>query len=144
MTAEELFNMFFGGGYPSGNVYVHRSGRWERSGGHGARFSASHGHHHQPAHSEQSNLSVFLQLMPLLLILLLSLASSLLSSDPTYSLSPTSKYSVQRSTSGLGISYYVKPDFSTEYQGSIRRLEQQVEEDYVSTLRNACFKEKNY
>ena len=55
-----------------------------------------------------------------------------------------SKYSVQRTTSGLGVSYYVKPDFSTEYQGSIRRLEQQVEEDYVSTLRNACFKEKNY
>lgn len=55
-----------------------------------------------------------------------------------------SKYSVQRSTSNLGVSYYVKPDFSTEFQGSIRRLEQHVEEDYVSTLRNACFKEKNY
>ncbi|XP_066937461.1 dnaJ homolog subfamily B member 12 [Macrobrachium rosenbergii] len=145
MTAEELFNMFFGGGYPGGNTYVHRGGRWEHAGGQGRRgFSGSGGHSHQAAHSEQSNLSVFLQLMPLLLILLLSLASSLLSSDPTYSLSPTSKYSVQRTTNGLGVSYYVKPDFSTEYQGSIRRLEQQVEEDYVSTLRNACFKEKNY
>ncbi|XP_068221192.1 dnaJ homolog subfamily B member 12 [Palaemon carinicauda] len=145
MTAEELFNMFFGGGYPGTNTYVHRGGRWEQAGGHGRRgFAGSGGHSHQTAHSEQSNLSVFLQLMPLLLILILSLASSLLSSDPTYSLSPTSKYSVQRSTGGLGVSYYVKPDFSTEYQGSIRRLEQQVEEDYVSTLRNACFKEKNY
>ncbi|ROT81217.1 DnaJ-like protein subfamily B member 14 [Penaeus vannamei] len=57
---------------------------------------------------------------------------------------PLNKYSVQRSTSNLGVSYYVKPDFSTDYQGSIRRLEQHVEEDYVSTLRNACFKEKNY
>lgn len=55
-----------------------------------------------------------------------------------------SKYSVQRSTSHLGVSYYVKPDFSSDYQGSIRRLEQHVEEDFVSTLRNACFKEKNY
>lgn len=55
-----------------------------------------------------------------------------------------SKYSVQRTTSNLGVSYYVKQDFDTDYQGSIRRLEQHVEEDYVSTLRNACFKEKNY
>ncbi|CAL4068326.1 unnamed protein product [Meganyctiphanes norvegica] len=145
MTAEELFNMFFGGGYPGGNVYVRRGHTWERAGtggtmgGRGGRHS-----HQQGAHSEQSNLSVFLQLMPLLLILLLSLASSLLSSDPTYSLSPTSKYSVQRQTSNLGVSYYVKTDFASEYQGSIRRLEQHVEEDYVSTLRNACFKEKNY
>ncbi|KAG0727033.1 DnaJ subfamily B member 14 [Chionoecetes opilio] len=144
MTAEELFNMFFGGGYPGGNVYVRRGGRWERAGaGHG-RDQGQGGHNHQATHAEQSNVSVFLQLMPLLLILLLSLASSLLSSDPTYSLSPTSKYSVQRSTTNLGVSYYVKPDFSTDYQGSIRRLEQHVEEDFVSTLRNACFKEKNY
>lgn len=94
MTAEELFNMFFGGGYPGGNVYVRRGGRWERAGaqGGGGRAAGHHGgghHNHQAPHAEQSNLSVFLQLMPLLLILLLSLASSLLSSDPTYSLSPT-------------------------------------------------------
>lgn len=89
MTAEELFNMFFGGGYPGGNVYVRRGGRWERAAGHGRGYSGQQGHNHQAAHAEQSNVSVFLQLMPLLLILLLSLASSLLSSDPTYSLSPT-------------------------------------------------------
>lgn len=90
MTAEELFNMFFGGGYPGGNVYVRRGGRWEPAGaGRGRGYSGQQGHNHQAAHAEQSNVSVFLQLMPLLLILLLSLASSLLSSDPTYSLSPT-------------------------------------------------------
>lgn len=82
--------MFFGGGYPGGNVYVRRGGRWERAGGgHGSGYSGQQGHNHQSGHAEQSNVSVFLQLMPLLLILLLSLASSLLSSDPTYSLSPT-------------------------------------------------------
>ncbi|XP_045597886.2 dnaJ homolog subfamily B member 14 isoform X1 [Procambarus clarkii] len=94
MTAEELFNMFFGGGYPGGNVYVRRGGRWERAGGAGGRsYNSQRGNQHQASHAEQSNLSVFLQLMPLLLILLLSLASSLLSSDPTYSLSPTSSRS---------------------------------------------------
>lgn len=88
MTAEELFNMFFGGGYPGGSVYVRRGGRWEHHGT-GRGYTRGHQHNHQAGHAEQSNLSVFLQLMPLLLILLLSLASSLLSSDPTYSLSPT-------------------------------------------------------
>ena len=81
--------MFFGGGYSGGNVYVRRGGRWERAAGHGRDQHGQSGHNHQAAHAEQSNVSVFLQLMPLLLILLLSLASSLLSSDPTYSLSPT-------------------------------------------------------
>lgn len=32
ITAEELFNMFFGGGFPQQNVYVRRGGRWARSG----------------------------------------------------------------------------------------------------------------
>lgn len=32
-TAEEIFNMFFGGGFPSAqNVYVRRDGRWQRRG----------------------------------------------------------------------------------------------------------------
>lgn len=31
ITAEELFNMFFGGGFPQQNVYVRRGGgRWAR------------------------------------------------------------------------------------------------------------------
>ena len=31
VTAEELFNMFFGGGMPSQNVYMRRNGRWTRA-----------------------------------------------------------------------------------------------------------------
>lgn len=31
-TAEELFNMFFGGGFSNSNVYVRRNGRWQRQG----------------------------------------------------------------------------------------------------------------
>lgn len=29
-TAEELFNMFFGGGFTNSNIYVRRDGRWQR------------------------------------------------------------------------------------------------------------------
>ena len=31
ITAEELFNMFFGGGYTNQNVYTRRGGRWQRT-----------------------------------------------------------------------------------------------------------------
>ena len=33
MTAEEIFNMFFGGGMPGSSVYVRRGGRWHRQAG---------------------------------------------------------------------------------------------------------------
>ena len=79
--------MFFGGG----GVYVRRGGQWEHAGERTAyrHQRSTHHHHHDSSHSEQSSLSVFLQLMPLIVILMLSLASSLLNSEPTYSLSAT-------------------------------------------------------
>lgn len=43
-TAEELFNMFFGGGFANSNVYVRRNGRWHRQ---NAGASNSDGHTHR-------------------------------------------------------------------------------------------------
>lgn len=43
-TAEELFNMFFGGGFANSNVYVRRNGRWHRQTG---GSSGSEGHTHR-------------------------------------------------------------------------------------------------
>lgn len=43
----------------------------------------------------------------------------------------------------LKVPYYVKENFHQDYQGSIRRLESLVEEEYVVNLRNACYREKN-
>ena len=54
------------------------------------------------------------------------------------------KYSVLRTTQGLKVPYYVKENFHTEYQGSLRRLEISVEEEYLNNLRHACFREKSY
>ena len=34
ITAEELFNMFFGGGLHNQNVYTRRGGRWQRTENH--------------------------------------------------------------------------------------------------------------
>lgn len=55
-----------------------------------------------------------------------------------------SKYSVLRTTQGLKVPYYVKENFHSEYQGSLRRLEISVEEEFVNNLRQACYREKNY
>jgi len=132
VTAEELFNMFFGGGMGGGGgrvFYQHSRGATR----------------HRHAHAEDHNgASIAMQLLPLLLILVLSVFSSLFSADPVFSLNPTSKYTDQRMTSRLRVSYYVRPDFAQEFQGSVRRLEQQVEEEYVTALRNGCYKERNH
>merc|ERR1719210_783476 len=143
MTAEEIFNMFFGGGMPGSSVYVRRGGRWQRR---GAEQQEEHGgHHHHSAHYDNtSNFSAIFQLMPILLLILVSMLSSLLVSDPLYNLEPTHKYSIQRRTTNLKISYYVKDSFSSEFTGSLRKLERQIEEEYIQHLRNACFREKSY
>lgn len=133
-SAEELFNMFFGGG----NVYFRRGNTWQR------QTTGSQHHSHSRQREQQSSYTVFIQLLPILLAILLSMASSLFISDPAYSLQSTSKYPVLRRTSNLNIPYYVKENFHTEYQGSVKRLEMSVEEEYISNLRHACYREKNY
>ena len=74
-NAEEIFNMFFGGGFPSRNVFVYRSG------------PAYHRHQHQEANGHSSPaFGVFLQILPILLFVLISLLSTLVPDNP-YSMS---------------------------------------------------------
>lgn len=51
---------------------------------------------------------------------------------------------IERRTVSLNIPYYVKDNFHSEYQGSLGRLEASVEEEYLTTLKHACFRERNY
>jgi len=145
MTAEEIFNMFFGGGMPGSNVYVRRGGRWQRQAAQGHHDEGHHqragGHHH---YETSSNFSAIFQLMPILLLILVSMLSSLLVSDPIYNLDPTHKYNIQRRTTNLKISYYVKDSFSADFTGSLKKLEREVEDVYVQRLRDACFRERAY
>ena len=55
-----------------------------------------------------------------------------------------SKYSVGRTTHNLKVKYFVKQDFSSNFAGELRRIERQVEEEYVSNLRTNCWKERSY
>lgn len=133
ITAEELFNMFFGGGFPNQNVYTRRGGRWQRA-----------ETHTQNREQQANGYTVFLQMLPILLLIVLSMMSSFFISDPIYSLHSSSKFPVQRKTLNLKVPYYVKENFHTEYQGSLRRLEITVEEEYITNLRHSCYREKNY
>ena len=80
--------------------------------------------------------------MPILLLIVLSLASSLFVQDSPYSLQQSDKYSNRRVTQRLGTVYYVKPDFLKDYKGSLRQIERNVEEDWIGNLRATCLKER--
>lgn len=50
---------------------------------------------------------------------------------------------VKRQTENLHVDYYVTRDFKSEYKGSaLQKIEKSVEEDYVSNVRNNCWKER--
>lgn len=147
MTAEEIFNMFFGGGMPGSNVYVRRGGRWQRQQGQNGGETAQHEHSHT-GHShhqgDTSGFSAIFQLLPILLLVVVSMLSSLLVTDPLFSLEASHKYNIQQKTSNLKVAFYVKESFRNEFTGSRRKLERQIEEEYIQHLRNACFREKAY
>ncbi|XP_055607036.1 dnaJ homolog subfamily B member 14-like [Uranotaenia lowii] len=131
-TAEELFNMFFGGNIPTQHVYM-RQRRFHRS------------EQYQQRHQEaQSGYAAFINLLPIIALIGLSMMSSFFISDPIYSLTPSQKFSVARKTNLLKIPYYVKDNFHSEYQGSVGRLEASVEEEYLNNLKHSCYRERNY
>lgn len=129
-TAEEIFNMFFGGQFPSESV-----GR--------RRQQQHHFHARQETPREESAYAPFLQLVPLLAILVLGLLAQFMVGDPAFSLHHTNKYTERRETTELKVPYFVKKDFETTYRGKIRLVENQVEDEYISQLRMHCYKEQN-
>lgn len=49
----------------------------------------------------------------------------------------------KRFTEHLRVPYYVNDKFSKEYSGTnLKSVERSVEDDYISNLRNNCWKEK--
>nr|XP_055181693.1 dnaJ homolog subfamily B member 12 isoform X2 [Nyctereutes procyonoides]XP_055181694.1 dnaJ homolog subfamily B member 12 isoform X2 [Nyctereutes procyonoides] len=136
ISPEDLFNMFFGGGFPSSNVHVYSNGRM--------RYTYQQ---RQDRRENQGDggLGVFVQLMPILILILVSALSQLMVSSPPYSLSPRPSvgHVHRRITDHLNVVYYVADSFSKEYTGSsLKTVERNVEDDYIANLRNNCWKEK--
>ncbi|KAM8940274.1 dnaJ homolog subfamily B member 14 isoform 2-T2 [Pelodytes ibericus] len=140
ITPEDLFNMFFGGGFPSGSVHSFSNGR--------ARYSHQQHQHHSGHDREEergdAGFSIFIQLMPIIVLILVSLLSQLMVSNPPYSLYPRSGgQTIKRVTENLKITYYVTKDFQSEYTGMLlQKLEKNIEEDYVANIRNNCWRER--
>ncbi|PSR82617.1 hypothetical protein PHLCEN_2v6050 [Hermanssonia centrifuga] len=159
MSPEDLFNMFFGGG-----------GMGQTSFGGGPVFTASFGPGgfrptrvrrtnagQQQAHNAEPR-SVFMQLLPLIILFGFSLLNALPSlfgstptPDPRFSFNPSSRYNVERHTGGLGIKYHVN---AAEFSGhpiaaelarndkqtgpELRRFEGSVEKIYTQDLYSQC------
>ncbi|CAL8085565.1 unnamed protein product [Calicophoron daubneyi] len=122
----DVFTMFFNGGFPFSQVY--------------------RGHRQRPAGSRESerenNYFVYVQLIPLILIFVLSFFSNLFIKEPYYNLSRSSKYPIERQTSQYHVQYFVKPTFEDDFDGHLGRLEAQIEEDFRNTLRLRCYHER--
>ncbi|KAK3089874.1 hypothetical protein FSP39_007244 [Pinctada imbricata] len=135
ISPEELFNMFFGGGFPQTHVYRTHTGH---------RSTRTHHHYRRETVSNDGSYALLLQLTPILLLVFLSLLSSFFVSDPMYSLNRSEKYYHERKTQNLQIPYYVKTDFRVEFKSDLRRIERQVEEEFISNLRQNCWRERSY
>ncbi|KAJ8013833.1 hypothetical protein DPEC_G00033900 [Dallia pectoralis] len=137
ISPEDLFNMFFGGGFPSRNVHVYRNGRMHF----GQQRRAG------PERREQRDggFALFVQVMPILILIFVSALSQMMVTPSPYSLNQRTGvgHVHRRHTQTLMVPYYVGASFLEEYSGNdLRRVEKSVEEDYISNLRNNCWKEK--
>lgn len=47
-------------------------------------------------------------------------------------------------THHLNVPYYVREQFKKEYQGSLHRLESNIEEEYIMVMKQNCFRERSY
>ncbi|XP_046798824.1 dnaJ homolog subfamily B member 12 isoform X2 [Gallus gallus] len=136
ISPEDLFNMFFGGGFPSSNVHVYSNGRM--------RYTY-HQRQDRREHQGDGGLGLFVQLMPILILIVVSALSQMMVSSPPYSLSqrPSVGHVHRRVTEHLKVIYYVSENFAEEYTGTnLRNVERSVEDDYIANLRNNCWKEK--
>ncbi|XP_029978334.1 dnaJ homolog subfamily B member 12-like [Sphaeramia orbicularis] len=133
ISPEDLFNMFFGGGYPASNGHAYTNGRM--------RYQRAERRERQ----RDGGLALFVQVMPILILVIVSALSQIMVNSPAYSLSfrPSAGYTQKRLTENLKVPYYVGEQFSREFTGvNLKNLERTVEDDYISNLRNNCWKEK--
>uniref|UniRef100_A0A182MVM8 J domain-containing protein n=1 Tax=Anopheles culicifacies TaxID=139723 RepID=A0A182MVM8_9DIPT len=131
INPNDLFNMFFGGGFPQQHQHQQHNYYRQRTG--------------RTSQYDDRNVSQPSLIFGLILcFIFVSLLSTFFASDPVYSLQQTGKFSVERRTLNLKVPYYVKNNFLSEYQGTLARLEHSVEEEYVTYMKRACSNERTY
>uniref|UniRef100_A0A3Q2PM61 DnaJ (Hsp40) homolog, subfamily C, member 18 n=1 Tax=Fundulus heteroclitus TaxID=8078 RepID=A0A3Q2PM61_FUNHE len=148
ISPEELFNIFFGGRFPTGNVHVYTN--------QGASYSQFYQPRRRRAHERreevvveenqsQNTFTALLQLLPVLVLILISVFTQMMATNPPYSLfyKPAMGLVVSRETQHMGVPYYVDKGFQKEYRGAaLEELEKTIESDYIEHLQSSCWKEK--
>ncbi|XP_009075503.1 PREDICTED: dnaJ homolog subfamily C member 18, partial [Acanthisitta chloris] len=147
ITPEEIFNVFFGGHFPTGNIHmfsnVTRDPHY-----YPRRHRPERAWTHEPEEEEnrpQNSYSAFLQLMPVFIIIIVSVVTQLMATNPPYSLFYKSSigHVISRETENLQVPYYVDKNFEKNYQGAeLQELEKTVEKDYIDYIQSSCWKEK--
>jgi len=133
ISAEDLFRMFFGGGFSNGFTSQSRS------------FNHVHRRNQNTRQENENPYAFILQLSPLIIMIVLSLISALFIGESAYSFQRDSKYYVARKTRHWSIGFYVKEDFAQKYTGdALYKVEQQVESDYLENLQQNCYRERNH
>ncbi|KPP61832.1 dnaJsubfamily C member 18-like, partial [Scleropages formosus] len=150
ISPEELFNIFFGGRFPTSNIHVYTNS------------GATYAHYYQPRprhmnqrreeeegvqndNHTQNSYTALLPLLPVLGLILISVVTQLMHTNPPYSLfyKPTMGLVVSRETQNLGVPYYVSKGFQKEYDGALLwELEKSIEKEYIELLQSSCWKEK--
>ncbi|XP_039339388.1 dnaJ homolog subfamily C member 18 isoform X2 [Mauremys reevesii] len=93
----------------------------------------------------QNTYSAFIQLLPVLVIIVVSVITQLMATNPPYSLFYKSSigHTVPRETQNLQVPYYVDKNFENSYKGAeLQELEKTVEKDYIDYIQTSCWKEK--
>uniref|UniRef100_A0A1I8JR46 J domain-containing protein n=1 Tax=Macrostomum lignano TaxID=282301 RepID=A0A1I8JR46_9PLAT len=140
VSPEEIFNMFFGGGFPTYEMRAAAARRHQRHDGGQAGEAAG-----------RNVYSMLLQFAPIFLLMLMSVLSGLMHRDPWYSLSANNSHlSIPQRLLGRAahshskVPYYVKPNFRSEFTGNLGQLEAEIEDDFFHTLRVKCYRERSY
>ncbi|XP_051902736.1 dnaJ homolog subfamily C member 18 [Hippocampus zosterae] len=147
ISPEELFNIFFGGRFPTGNIHVYTN--------QGASYSQFYQPRRRRAYERrkdvaeekpsQNTFTALLQLLPILVLILISVFTQMMATNPPYSLfyKPSMGLVVSRETQHMAVPYYVDKGFEKEYRGgALEELERTIESDYMEHLQSSCWKEK--
>lgn len=155
---DDIFNMFFGGGMPQG-----RGGPQTFSfGNNGFTFSSFGGgqdffssareqqrrqqrrRHEEQQRKQPSAWDTFLQILPLVVILLGMLLTTLFQDDtPDFSFRKTSRFNLERHTPKHKIPFYVKPGFTDGLNAKkLKNFDNKVEALYVRDTQNNCAREQ--
>ncbi|XP_020643736.3 dnaJ homolog subfamily C member 18 isoform X1 [Pogona vitticeps] len=147
ITPEEIFNMFFGGNFPTGNIHMFSHSSMDPP-----CYPQRNRHERTWTQEEeeeetrpQNSYSAFIQLLPVFIIIVVSIVTQLMATNPPYSLFFKSNigHTVVRETQNLQVPYYVDKNFENNYKGEdLEELEKQIERDYIDHIQTTCRKEK--